>query len=768
MNKRLNIALLVGDIRDMYSNSITKGAMRAARESDCNILIVPGRYYHARKELLYEEYEYQYQTLFSYFKENNVDLVIACTSVVGIVSGSISRNSLDSFIHGIEGIPVITVSGDSDDITNICYDNVTGIKEGMDVMIGKQMCTKIAMVAGPKNNLDSIERVNAYKESLIEHGMSVEENLIIHCDFTERCTNDIVNLFKSCKGINGVVFANDRMAVGGYEAMRILDLKVGRDVSFIGFDNAEMDINLDPPLASVAADPENLGYESVLLGIDYLKSGEVENRIIPTRFIMRDSVLLGNKKSAAERPFDFDLDKNTDFDTFAKKTFLYIYNPTVNYGRREKIYRAYLYFILEIEKLYKNEEVNDEILASLSKCFNKLFSEDEYNEIDIGKMTILLEMIKEVIIDDAKTKEKRNFIVYISAYVYRRLAAILSLRENETNYRLKKLQHEVYRISADMIGFDNITDETYASIISDFHKIEINHSFLYVFKNPIKHDIEDTFQTEEFIYLKAVQDGDKVFSPSAREQMVPVSEMFENAFSYINGNSHLIMLNLYVRNYIYGVLLCDVPYDMFAFYESLIYQVSSAIRILHLLLEKEETDKQLKESIEIITKNNIELDILAKSDDLTGIYNRRGFLYETEKLLKSKPDKKYFVVGFADTDGLKKINDTFGHDEGDCIIMTTAKIISETMGDKGVFGRLGGDEFAVAFFTDDPEADKAMIKEFNEKIEEYNVKSLKDYKLSVSFGFFVHEHLEDMDLNKLLDAADKEMYHIKKNRKKRF
>ena len=270
MSKRINVALIVGDIRDLYSNSVTKGAMRAAHESDCNLLIVPGRYFQARKELLFEEYEYQYQTLFTYFKEKNIDIIIACTSVVGIVSGSMSRNSLNEFLKNLGDIPVITVSGDSDDLPNICYDNKAGIKEGMEIMITKQKCSKIAMVAGPKENLDSIERVEAYKEALIEHGRPVEDRLIIHCDFTEKCMFDVINLFKSVRGIDGVVFANDRMAIGGYEAMKELGLTVGRDVSFMGFDNIEKDINLDPPLASVVADAENIGYEAVNMALDYL------------------------------------------------------------------------------------------------------------------------------------------------------------------------------------------------------------------------------------------------------------------------------------------------------------------------------------------------------------------------------------------------------------------------------------------------------------------------------------------------------------------
>ena len=766
MGKKINIALIVGDIRDLYSNSITKGAMRAARESDSNLLVVPGRYFQATKELLYEEYEYQYQTLFSYFKENNIDIVIACTSVVGIVSGSMSRNSLNDFLAGMEGIPVITVSGDSDKIPNICYDNKAGIKEGMDVMISAQKCSKIAMVAGPKENLDSIERVEAYKESLAEHGLQYEDRLVIHCDFTEKCIFDVINLFKSVKGIDGVVFANDRMAIGGYEAMKELGLTVGRDVSFMGFDNIEKDINLDPPLASVVADAENIGYEAVNMAMDYLNFDDKDDRIIPTHFVMRDSIKLGDKDFVIQQPLQYKLSNDTDFDTFAKQTFLFIYNPTVNNANRDNIYRAYLYFVLEMEKLYRNEKVGKELLTSLAQCFNRLFDIDERCEVDIGKFTILMEMIKEAIMENATTKFKKGIIVNISAYVYRRLAAILSLRESNENYKLKKIQHEIYRISADMIGFEDVSEKNYASIISNFHKIGINYSFLYLFKEPKKHEIEDPFSPDEFMYLKAMQIHDRIISPSDREQMIPVSEMFEYAFSKMDQSGHLVMLNLYVRDMVYGVLVCDIPYNIFSYYESLIYQVSCAIRILHLLMYTQETGNQLKESLEIITKNNLRLDTLAKQDELTGIYNRRGFYIEAENLMKEEAENhKYIMVGFADTDNLKMINDTYGHDEGDNIIIGSANVLSDTLGNRGVIARMGGDEFAFVFMSNNRDEEKEFYDSFEDNINKYNEESEKEYRLSISLGMYVYEYNEDIDLKELLESADQEMYHIKKKRR---
>ena len=263
-----------------------------------------------------------------------------------------------------------------------------------------------------------------------------------------------------------------------------------------------------------------------------------------------------------------------------------------------------------------------------------------------------------------------------------------------------------------------------------------------------------------------MQINDRIFSPSDREQMIPVSEMFEFAFSKMELSGHLVMLNLYVRDMIYGVLVCDIPYNIFSYYESLIYQVSCAIRILHLLMFTEETSNQLKESLEIITKNNLRLDTLAKQDELTGIYNRRGFYIESDNLLKDdKEKKKYIMVGFADTDNLKMINDSFGHDEGDQVIISSSKVLSETLGDRGIIARMGGDEFAFVFTTDNRDEEREFFDDFEENIRKFNEVSDKEYRLSISLGMYVYEYNDSINLKELLESADREMYHIKKKRR---
>ena len=123
------------------------------------------------------------------------------------------------------------------------------------------------------------------------------------------------------------------------------------------------------------------------------------------------------------------------------------------------------------------------------------------------------------------------------------------------------------------------------------------------------------------------------------------------------------------------------------------------------------------------------------------------------------------MVGFADTDNLKMINDSFGHDEGDQVIISSSKVLSETLGDRGIIARMGGDEFAFVFTTDDRDEERQFFDDFEENISKFNEESDKEYRLSISLGMYVYEYNDSINLKELLESADREMYHIKKKRR---
>lgn len=159
-----------------------------------------------------------------------------------------------------------------------------------------------------------------------------------------------------------------------------------------------------------------------------------------------------------------------------------------------------------------------------------------------------------------------------------------------------------------------------------------------------------------------------------------------------------------------------------------------------------------------------EMRILYARDALTGIPNRR----EIEKLLQKKyaylryNGKDFFVVSI-DMDGLKYINDHYGHLEGDEALKTLAKILEEEKGEKGIAARTGGDEFQMCLDTQSQDIVEERIAAIRRRISEFNEQKRKPYELSASIGY------ARCDLNvpllNCLQQADKNMYQEKNGKR---
>ncbi len=158
---------------------------------------------------------------------------------------------------------------------------------------------------------------------------------------------------------------------------------------------------------------------------------------------------------------------------------------------------------------------------------------------------------------------------------------------------------------------------------------------------------------------------------------------------------------------------------------------------------------------------------LSLTDDLTGLYNRRGLKALGEQQIKlANRLKKKVVMLYADVDDLKKINDSLGHNEGDRLLVSTANLLRDTFRNSDIIARIGGDEF-VCMSVDMEEASGAAVhSRVSEKIDEFNRQQNLAYDLSVSFGISYYDPEDPCSLDELLEKADKSMYQLKKNRQK--
>ncbi|MGC1454367.1 MAG: diguanylate cyclase [Nitrospirota bacterium] len=158
---------------------------------------------------------------------------------------------------------------------------------------------------------------------------------------------------------------------------------------------------------------------------------------------------------------------------------------------------------------------------------------------------------------------------------------------------------------------------------------------------------------------------------------------------------------------------------------------------------------------------------LSITDELTGLYNRRGFyaLAERELKMASRLKRDVYVIS-ADMDGLKVINDTLGHQEGDRALIEIAGILKETCRNIDIISRIGGDEFVVVPVGTTRDSADLIVARLQKNVGTHNNSTSRRYKLSLSAGVGYYDPSCPCSLDELLIQADTSMYEQKKDKQK--
>ncbi len=157
---------------------------------------------------------------------------------------------------------------------------------------------------------------------------------------------------------------------------------------------------------------------------------------------------------------------------------------------------------------------------------------------------------------------------------------------------------------------------------------------------------------------------------------------------------------------------------------------------------------------------------LSLTDELTGLYNRRGFMALAAQQLKlANRLKRGMLFLSADLDGLKQINDTFGHKEGDRALSDIAEILRQTFRDADIIARIGGDEFVVMLVENSSADTAALVERLNENLRIHSARKDKKYRLSLSYGIAHCRPECPYSLDELMVQSDRLMYDHKTRKK---
>ena len=158
-----------------------------------------------------------------------------------------------------------------------------------------------------------------------------------------------------------------------------------------------------------------------------------------------------------------------------------------------------------------------------------------------------------------------------------------------------------------------------------------------------------------------------------------------------------------------------------------------------------------------------ELRALALTDDLTKLNNRRGFFLLAEQFLKvASRTKSGIYLMYTDLNDFKKINDSFGHAEGDRALRDYARLLKENYRDSDIVARLGGDEFVLLSVGTSKDGITSIRNRFENVLSSFNERNKHPWKLSATIGIAYYDPESPCSLDELLKQADDSLYGKKK------
>jgi diguanylate cyclase (GGDEF)-like protein/PAS domain S-box-containing protein len=162
------------------------------------------------------------------------------------------------------------------------------------------------------------------------------------------------------------------------------------------------------------------------------------------------------------------------------------------------------------------------------------------------------------------------------------------------------------------------------------------------------------------------------------------------------------------------------------------------------------------------------LQSLSLVDELTGLYNRRGFLAVSEQSLgEIRLNDKIPAIVYADLDGLKEINDSLGHHEGDRALAKAAEILKDSFRSSDIVARIGGDEFVVLAALGYDESAESLSLRLQENFDTSNASKVRPYNLALSVGIAHFDDQQNYSIEELMAEADRAMYEDKRRKRSR-
>ena len=768
MKKRKNIALFVAMLEDEYSYSICEGALLGAKEIDANLFIFPAGILNAVYESYeYNRYRYQYNTLFSCIGAKGFDAVII---EYGTIASFLNDDDKKNFLKTIDSdIPTILLGGHADGFSSVLVNNRAGLREAVNHLIAEHECKRIGFLSGPVDtNSDAKERLEVFYDTMREQGLEVSEDYVAYGNFSEYSEEAVGKLLDRHPDLQAIVCANDNMAIGVYKELRKRGLTPGKDIKVTGFDNSPVAMLLEPNLTTVKADAKELAYKAIIETVNVIENKRIIHEYVDSQLLINTSCGCNNRL-ILENDIDdiFDDIKEVGVESVSDRLFEKYFNSYFENNRTIKIknivrgfFEYYFNLVDDNGGLHLDTKEFKEKYEDFTQVYKEGYIDLEmFLSVGFVMEGCLLKMISaeydKLLVSRIMSSANLNLIGSLTKHK-------LLVDDHDKNYEVI-----LTNVVRDMIYFSKTEKDKYQAVLNKFHGMNAPSGYLFTYAEGINHKEKDVWKQPDKIYVKAYYNGDDVHVYEGLERPTDFNEIFTDRFVPKDRRFDILVTPLYSGERQYGIMMVETELEKFRLAFQLSCQVSISIDVLDIINKQNAIKRELEINLEQTIANNKILDEMSRSDPLTGISNRRGFLDRVKTIMDSSTCRgKKAIAVYADMDNLKLVNDEFGHDDGDYALKTIAKALIESFRQSDVVARMGGDEFAAFALVSDDHFEEIIRERVKETLNKLNDNNDKPYYVGMSMGTYEFVIGEETNIDQILNKADADLYHEKKNKKK--
>lgn len=743
-----------------YQTSIWEGVVKGSKKHKTNLICFVGGTLEYSPN---NEFEYQRNNIYQLIGRKDINGLI----ITGSIGSYTSIEKLYEFHKNFSPIPTISIGTPLDKIPSIYVENYDGIKKLTEHLVKTHGYRSIAFVRGPEGIPEADERFRAYRDALENNGIIYDESLVAVGDFLQPSGIDAVRKIfdENKKKPDAIVCANDNMAFGVISELKRRKIPVPGRIAVTGFDDIEEANAFDPPLTTVKQPTEKLGEIAVDMIMAKIAGVSIPSAKTPeTDIIIRHSCGCTDYVQT-EIQADIPVLTIEEIRIALKKHKEYIISEALKSVKAAGLNTRKIKIRVErllsafTGQLFNAKEGENVFLNTL----NDILSESASDEMDISVWHGILASLKaqtQFLMTDYETRDKASDIWYSSTIL---IGETVKRRTLYQRVMGEKQATILYRISQTLITMFDI-DKLMYTIEKELPSLGINSCYISFFDKPQNYSSKDKDPLEWARLIFAYNNGPIEIGDSDR--MYISSELLPETLRVKGKRYSLLIESLFFGNEIFGFIIFDSDTAKGLVYSTLSGQISSSIKGALIFKDQKKTEKKLSDTLDELKQINDNLYNLSLKDELTGLYNRRGFIQLGEQQLKlAIRNKKNFLVFFADMDGLKPINDNYGHKEGDLALKATSQIFHDCLRKSDIVARMGGDEFTVIVIDSYSENLDLIKNKLCKNLNEFNLKSGKPYKLSISIGAAEFDHKNPLTFSEIMAIADSELYKDKMKKK---